>query len=60
MLHRGNQLIKVQRIVYVRLCALYIVCIVYRLSVLEVLFDFLLSVKAAPHECVIRTSQPQT
>ena len=25
-----------------------------------VLFDFLLSVKAAPHECVIRTGQPQT
>ena len=25
-----------------------------------VLFDFFLSVKAAPHECVIRTGQPQT
>ena len=24
-----------------------------------VLLDFSLSVKAAPHECVIRTSQPQ-
>ena len=23
-------------------------------------FDFLLTVKAAPHECVIRTGQPQT
>ena len=24
----------------------------------NVLFDFLLTVKAVPHECVIRTSQP--
>ena len=24
------------------------------------LFDFSLSVKAAPHECVIRTGQPQS
>ena len=26
--------------------------------VVEVLLDFSLTVKAAPHECVIRTSQP--
>ena len=26
----------------------------------EVLYDFLVTVKAAPHECVIRTGQPQT
>ena len=26
--------------------------------VIVVFFDFLLTVKAAPHECVIRTSQP--
>ena len=25
---------------------------------LEVLFDFLVTVKAAPHECVTRTGQP--
>ena len=25
---------------------------------IHVLLDFLLTVKAAPHECVIRTSQP--
>ena len=28
------------------------------LAALHVLFDFSLTVKAAPHECVIRTSQP--
>ena len=27
---------------------------------LVVFFDFLLTVKAAPHECVIRTGQPKT
>ena len=27
-------------------------------SLLHVLLDFSLTVKAAPHECVIRTSQP--
>ena len=27
---------------------------------IHVLYDFLVTVKAAPHECVIRTSQPQT
>ena len=26
---------------------------------LKVFFDFLLTVKAAPHECVIRTGQPK-
>ena len=26
----------------------------------QILFDFSLTVKAAPHECVIRTGQPQT
>ena len=26
---------------------------------LTILLDFLLTVKAAPHECVIRTSQPK-
>ena len=26
----------------------------------QLLFDFWLSVKAAPYECVIRTGQPQT
>ena len=25
---------------------------------IEIFFDFFLSVKAAPHECVIRTGQP--
>ena len=30
------------------------------LSVPKVFFDFLLTVKAAPHECVIRTGQPKT
>ena len=25
-----------------------------------ILFDFSLTVKVAPHECVIRTGQPQT
>ena len=26
----------------------------------EIFFDFSLTVKAAPHECVIRTCQPKT
>ena len=30
------------------------------LQVDEILYDFLVTVKAAPHECVIRTGQPQT
>ena len=34
-------------------CTGLCVCILIELS-----FDFSLSVKAAPHECVIRTSQP--
>ena len=29
-------------------------------SCMQLLLDFSLTVKAAPHECVIRTSQPQT
>ena len=29
-----------------------------RAFVAHMLLDFLLTVKAAPHECVIRTSQP--
>ena len=29
-------------------------------STIKVIFDFSLTVKAAPHECVIRTGQPKT
>ena len=29
-------------------------------AMLHVLYDFLGTVKAAPHECVIRTGQPKT
>ena len=28
------------------------------IGLIEILLDFSLTVKAAPHECVIRTSQP--
>ena len=31
----------------------------FELTDINKLFDFSLSVKAAPHECVIRTGQPQ-
>ena len=27
-------------------------------DIAEVLYDFLITVKAAPHECVVRTGQP--
>ena len=30
----------------------------YAYSMRRVLYDFLVTVKAAPHECVIRTGQP--
>ena len=34
--------------------------IVYYLHLYTILFDFSLTVKAAPRECIIRTGQPQT
>ena len=33
---------------------------IHRLCEMLVFFDFSLTVKAAPHECVIRTGQPKT
>ena len=33
-------------------------CYVYMRATSNILLDFSLTVKAAPHECVIRTSQP--
>ena len=42
--------------------SVYILCGIYPylilLNSLKILLDFSLTVKAAPHECVIRTSQP--
>ena len=38
------------------LCSCYAVCV--PVCVLIIFFDLSLTVKAAPHECVIRTGQP--
>ena len=35
-----------------------ILCVHYVSQCKKVLLDFLVTVKAAPHECVIRTGQP--
>ena len=37
----------------------YLRIITLRTFLVFILYDFLVTVKAAPHECVIRTSQPQ-
>ena len=34
------------------------VTMVYSCRAVEILYDFLITVKAAPHECVIRTGLP--
>ena len=37
---------------------LNLICAYALISIHRVFFDFSLTVKAAPHECVIRTGQP--